>query len=297
MRIIDARTVHGLIDMPGAIAAMRRAFAALGATGISAPPAFHLEHPVAGEIHIKGAHFHGSRWMVTKVVSSEFAVPGNHGCFLILSADSGAIEVLVDDGGWLTEIRTAAAGALSVDLLARRDAQALAIIGAGVQAGFQLDAARTVRKFSDVRVASRAPERARAFADAHGVRACASVAEAIDGADVVICATTSREVVLDHVEAGVHVTSIGVDSAGKREAGPSLIAAADCVAVDDTAVAHQIGLMQGLSDRPLTTLGALVRGDAPGRVAATDVTLAGLSGLGVQDAAIAELLMERLPQR
>ncbi len=83
----------------------------------------------------------------------------------------------------------------------------------------------------------------RKFADAHGVCACASVAEAIDGADAVVCATTRREVVLDHVGPGVHVTSIDVDPSGKQEAGPRLIAAADCVAVDDAAVAQQIGLL------------------------------------------------------
>ncbi len=119
------------------MAAMRRAVAALGAAGISASPAFHLEHPVAGEIHITGTHLRGSRWMVAKVVLSEFAIPGNQGCFLILCADSGSIEVLVDDGGWLTEIRTAAAGVLSVDRLACRDTRTLAIVGAGVQAGFR----------------------------------------------------------------------------------------------------------------------------------------------------------------
>jgi ornithine cyclodeaminase len=210
---------------------------------------------------------------------------------LIIDAETGAIDTFVDDGGWLTEARTAAAGALSVDLLARRDASIVAIIGSGIQARFQLEALRAIRPITEVRVAARSIERVRSFATAHDAVACDSIGQAIDGAGIVICATTSTQAILDRVAPGTHVTSIGVDMAGKREPSERLIATADIVAVDDLDVSREVGILQFGSPAHAVTLGNILIGRARGRETAQQVTLAGLSGVGVQDAAIAELVM------
>jgi ornithine cyclodeaminase len=296
MRIIGREQAQALVTPQVAIAAMRDAFASLHRGQVVAPEEFSMSHPVSGDIHIKGAHLHGSDWMVAKVASAGFAVPGNHGCLLGINSRTGAIEVLVDDEGFLTEIRTAAAVALSVDLLALPTASRLCLIGSGVQAGYQLDAVRTVRSFDDICVYSRNPERAAEFAHQHDVRCVSSLAEATADADVILIATNSRGPVmtsLDHVKPGTHISASGADMVGKIEIAPEVASQVDVLAVDDCALAERFGVLQNVPPRSCATLGELLAGTA-GRTNDQQITLAGLSGLGVQDAAIFAALLHQL---
>jgi ornithine cyclodeaminase len=273
---------------------MRVAFTADANSQTVAPQEFVLTHPDQGEVHIKGAYLIGSPWVITKFASAGFQIAGNHGFTVVMSAQSGAIEALIDDNGWLTEMRTAAAGALSVELLARPDARCVAIIGSGVQAEFQLAALRAIRHVDQVRVAGRTAANVESFARRHNAVACASIDEAVDDADIVICATTSRVPVLAHVRPGTHVTAIGADTAGKQELHPTLVRCADAVFVDDVELARRSGILQDLPDVNASTVGDVLTGRSAGRTGAEQITLAGLSGLGVQDAAIGELVMKQL---
>ncbi len=291
MRIISLDEVKAKVTMPAAITAMRKGFAELASARVVSPEEFVMQHPDHGDIHIKGAHIFGSRWMVTKIASAGFSVPGNHGCMIGINADTGKLDVLVDDGGWLTEVRTAAAAVLSVDLLARPDATKLAIIGAGVQAEFQLDAIGHVRNITEVCVYARTPEKVAAFATKHGARPCASVDEAITDADIVLCATTSYAAIITDpsiMASGVHITASGADMVGKRELSPEVVRAADMVAVDDNALASRVGILQGVGVSAVS-IGQILSG-SPGRTSSEQRTIAGLSGLGMQDAAIFALL-------
>jgi ornithine cyclodeaminase len=291
MRIVSLDEVKEQVSMAAAIAAMRKGFIDLAAAKIVTPEEFVMQHPDQGDIHIKGAHIFGSRWMVTKVAAAGFAVPGNHGCMIGISAETGAVEMLVDDGGWLTEVRTAAAVALSVDLLARTDATKLAIIGVGVQAEFQIEAIRNVRNITDVSVYARTPEKVANFAASHDARPCGSLNEVLANADIVLCATTSYAAIITDpasLPRGVHVTASGADMVGKRELSTDVVDSANVLAVDDVALATRVGILQG-STKAAVSLGQLLTG-TPGRTSADQRTIAGLSGLGMQDAAIFELL-------
>jgi ornithine cyclodeaminase len=296
MRIIGREQAEALVTPHIAIAAMRDAFGSLRRGEVVAPEEFSMSHPISGDIHIKGAHLHGSEWMVAKVASAGFALPGNHGCLLGINSRTGTIEVLVDDEGFLTEIRTAAAVALSVDLLALPSASRLCLIGSGVQAGYQLDAVRTVRSFDHVCVYSRNPERAAQFAQQNHVRSASSLDEATADADVILVATNSRAPImrsLDHVKPGAHITASGADMVGKVEISPEVVSQVNVLAVDDRALAARVGVLQNVPPRSSLTLGELLAG-AAGRTNEEQITLAGLSGLGVQDAAIFAALLNQL---
>jgi ornithine cyclodeaminase len=295
MLIIRRDDVERLVTPDVAIGAARAAFERLHEGAVEAPPEFVMSHPNGGDIHIKGAHLHGSTWMVVKLATAGFQRSGNHGCFLGIKSDCGVTEVLVDDDGLLTELRTAAAVAMSVDLLAVRDARTLAIIGSGVQAQYQLDFVRTVRSFSDVCVTSRNTERAEVFAARNNIRSSATIEGALDDADVVLIATNSTVPVMHSrkgLKPGAHVTSSGADMVGKVEIAPDLVGQFDVVAVDDLALARRVGLLRQTTMRDVTTIGALLAG-ATGRVDNQQITIAGLSGLGVQDASIFAALLDR----
>ena len=296
MQIISQLEVEELITPQIAIAAMRQAFLNLHQDEVVAPEEFSMTHPSGGDIHIKGAHLFGSEWMVAKVASAGFSVPGNHGCVLGISSRTGEVAYMVDDGGFLTEMRTAAAVALSVDLLARPGASRLAIIGSGVQAGFKLDAVRAVRQFEHVSVYSRTRAKAHRFASRHGITLANPLEDALADADVVLVATTSRSPILTslaELRPGTHVTASGADMVGKAELAPAIIEQADVVVVDDRALAERVGILQGVKERPTRTLGELLTG-TPGRTNDDQTTVAGLSGLGIQDAAIFAALLDAL---
>jgi ornithine cyclodeaminase len=294
MRIISSDEVKAQITMPAAIAAIRKGFVDLANAKVITPEEFTMQHPDRGDIHIKGAHIFGSRWMVAKIAAAGFTIPGNHGCMIGIDAATGKLEILVDDGGWLTEVRTAAAVALSVDVLARSDATRLAIIGVGVQAEFQLEAVRHVRNITEVAVYARSAEKVNTFANIHEARACTSVDDAISSADIVLCATTSYAAIItdpDRLGPGVHITASGADMVGKRELSKRVVESASVVAVDNVALAKRVGILQDLPEgatNPMS-IGQLLAG-TPGRTSAAQRTVAGLSGLGMQDAAIFELL-------
>jgi ornithine cyclodeaminase len=298
MRVLSLDEVRSNLEMSEVVGAMREAFLALHQGRITAPDEFVMHHHFSGDIHGKGAHVHGSPWIVFKLATASFSVAGNHGCMLGIDARTGQVGVLINDGGWLTEVRTAAAVALSVDMFAAPNAQSLAIVGSGVQAGFQLDAVKSVRRFADIRVASRDFARAQAFADRHEfVTAHVSVGDAIDGADVVLFATSSSEpVLLSMPKVGAHVTSSGVDMVGKCEIAAELIDKFDLVAVDDIGLARRVGILQTASGvvPNVVTLGAAIDRCTVNQHRSDRRTLVGLSGVGTQDTQIFDLVMRKV---
>jgi ornithine cyclodeaminase len=223
---------------------------------------------------------------------------------MVLSATDGTLIGLLGDNGYLTELRTGAAGAIAADLLARQDATTAAIVGAGSQARYQLEALLRVRSIEAVRVASRSPERAETFVDevarlGLSARLCDSVEEAVRGADIVITTTPSTVPLVnaEWLDEGAHVTAVGSDEPSKQELAPEVLARANVVAVDDRRQAASFGelhhaVVRGLrTEQDVVTLGELLDGAAPGRVGADDITVADLTGVGVQDAAIASLVL------
>jgi ornithine cyclodeaminase len=223
---------------------------------------------------------------------------------LVISANDGALVGVLSDNGFLTELRTGAAGAVAADLLARHDVTTAAIVGAGSQARYQLEALLQVRSIECVRVASRSPERARTFVEeieSLGLSGslCDSVQEAVRGAGIVITTTPSTAPLLEAswLDAGTHVTAVGSDEPSKQELFPDVLARAGVVAVDDRRQAASFGELHHAieagtrTEDDVVTLGELLDGVAPGRVGDEEITVADLTGVGVQDAAIAALVL------
>ena len=197
--------------------------------------------------------------------------------------------------------------ALAADLLARPDASRVALLGAGAQARFQLEALLDVREISDVQVWNRTPERAEGFAAA--VRAelglpvtvARDVRSAVEQAEIVVTTTASRVPLLyaDWLQPGTHVTAMGADFPDKRELAADVLERADVVAADRVEVCARVGeVHHGLADGVLERaavleLADLVVGRVPGRTGADQITVADQCGLGAYDAAMAELVLER----
>ncbi|MGZ6546293.1 MAG: ornithine cyclodeaminase family protein, partial [Actinomycetota bacterium] len=239
VRILREDDVRASIDMAACIDACDRAFAAYSRGGAELPGVIQLEVPErSGEIHVKAGHLHGQPYYAVKVASGfprnvELGLPASDGMVIVFDAQTGAPAALLLDNGFLTDLRTGAAGGVAARYLAPEQVWTVAVIGTGAQARYQLDALSIVRPgFTSVRVWGRNPEHAAACVGELTTRpglpegcryeVAGSVERAVDGADVVITCTASRTALLrgEWLKLGAHLTAVGSDGAGKQELDP-----------------------------------------------------------------------------
>lgn len=302
----EIRAVAGLT--PGAIEAIADGFDRLAAGSVRQPPVLSLDVPeVHGELDVKTAWVGGWDVFCVKLSTGFFdnpsaGLPSASGLMIVLDARTGRPRAVLLDGGYLTDLRTALAGAVGARELARPDASRAAILGAGAQARWQLRALAFVRPLSEARVwARRRPAAERLATEMRAelrlpVRDVESVEEAVDGADVIVTTTPAREPILPArlVRAGTHVTAMGSDGPGKRELDPGLVTGADRLVVDEPSQSRVLGELQGVpagAGPDPVPLGDVVAGRATGRTSPRDVTVCDLTGTGVQDTAIARWLL------
>ena len=318
IRVLRLADVRALLDETTARALVREGFLALQAGRARLPETVHLEFPEArGEAHVKGAWLgEGAPLWAVKAATGFYGnpsrgLPTSAGLSLVFSAETGMPHTLILDGGWLTEVRTGAAGALSVELLAPPRTERLAMIGSGTQARHQLDAILALRTPASVVVYG--PTRAnvdRYIADVHArhgidVHVAQSVREAVQGADLIVTTTPSREPLIEAawVAGGCHIVAVGADAPGKRELSLDLLARADLVVVDSPAQAASVGeVAHGVAGGALRleaipTVGAIAAGAHPGREADDQLTISDLTGVGVQDAAVATWVVQEAARR
>lgn len=222
----------------------------------------------------------------------------NHQSVVVLfDPDTGRASALVG-GNLLTALRTAAASALALDLLARPDARVLGMVGAGHQAAFQLRAAARVRRFERVVAWNYHPEmlpRLGAVAAELGLPFQAVDLPTLGAeADAIITITSSfAPSLLDaHVRPGTHLSCMGTDTRGKQEVEAALVARArvfaDEVAQSVTIGEAQHAVAQGLiAAEAIVPIGDVVTGRDPGRRDAAEITLFDGTGVGLQDLAVA----------
>lgn len=214
----------------------------------------------------------------------------------LFDPDTGQPRAMVG-GNLLTALRTAAASAISIKHLARKDAKVLGMIGAGHQAAFQLRAALTQRSFDKVIGWNLHPEmlpRLAEIAEEAGLPFEAVDLPGMAEADVIISITSSFAPILmaDHVSPGTHIACMGTDTIGKQEVEAALLARAT-VFTDEVAQSVSIGEAQHAVEAGLivasdiSEIGAVINRTHPGRVSDDQITLFDGTGVGLQDLAVA----------
>jgi ectoine utilization protein EutC len=286
---------------------IERAFAALAEGGVVMPPILSMDLPQAnGEVDVKTAWIPGFDGFAIKVSPGFFdnpkiGLPSLNGLMILFSARTGLVEALYLDNGYLTELRTAAAGAVAARHVAPERVETAGVIGTGVQARLQMQAAHLVRPFSRLLVHGRDMDKARAcaadLAQALGIEAAAvdDPAQVVAESQLVVTTTPARAPVLhaDWLHPGLHVTAMGSDQDGKNEIDPAALARADAYICDRVSQCEKQGelraaLAAGAWDRGTPPeLGAVILGRKPGRRRPEDITICDLTGTGVQDTAIA----------
>lgn len=313
MLILSGDDVRAAADMRQIIDAVRSAYIEYSAGKAVVPIRTPITFENGGITLFMPGYSPGAGASVMKIVSV-FPDNPNRGLPTIM-----ALAVLTDtetgeplaamEAGSITALRTGAASGLATDLLARKDAATLAIIGAGVQARTQLDAISAVRHITTVRVYDRDPARAAAFVAVMSPRVparletAATADEAVDGADVIAAATTSRAPVFSgaRLAPGAHVNGVGSSTLDAQEIGPDAVCRMDRIVVDsrEAAMAEAgdlvVPLRQGLlpADTFFTEIGEIAAGSKPGRERPDELTLFKAVGIAVLDLFAAKLIYQQ----
>jgi len=314
--ILTGSQVMQVLDMDLALSSAQEAFRAYGEGRVNMPPKAYLTlaqgdfRAMYGEIFLPRDHICGLKWVNVH--------PGNPArglltvmAKIILNDPETGLEFADLDGTHITDYRTGAAGGVAARYLARSDATRLGLIGAGAQARTQVAAILKVRSIQEIVVFDRHQEHAQAFAAevaaAFGVkvRATSAAAEAVTGQDIVVTTTPSRTPVVarEWVSPGTHINAIGADAAGKQELAPAILAAAKVVVDDWAQASHSGEINVPLARGELTpeqvygSLGDIVAGKKPGRVAPEEITVFDSTGLIIQDLALGLAVYRRAKER
>ncbi len=300
-----------------AVDVVERAFAALAGEGVVMPPILSMDLPAAnGEVDVKTAYLPGFDGFAIKVSPGFFdnpkiGLPSLNGLMVLFSARTGLVEALLLDNGYLTDVRTAAAGAVAARHLAP-EVRTAGVLGTGVQARLQIEAARLVRPFERVLVWGCDPVKAehcaRDLAERLGIEVVAEAdpARVVAESQLVVTTTPARAPVLraEWLHPGLHITAMGSDQPGKNEIDPAAFGQLSVYVPDRESQCRIQGELRSAiaagaapEDRTYAELGKVVGEPALGRRSLDDITLVDLTGTGAQDTAIASFAAARAKER
>ncbi len=305
--VVNAVTVGDLFDaVRDSLRLYSRRQVSVAAVGI-------LELDDGGDVHVKSAAMSHYLYFVVKVAASlpnaaELGRPTANGAVLVFSARSGELVASLADRGRLTDLRTAAAGAIATDLLAVAGPLTVGIVGTGVQARLQAEALAALRPITRLRLWGRRQDAARALASELAaalpgalVESVSSLQGVVEESQAVITATSSHEPLIRGrwLHPGQHLTALGADDYSKAELDDACFARADLIVVDSRDQNQTLGELGRLvqAGRPAAVaaeLGDVLDGRHPGRSNPSQITVAKLTGIGVQDLAAAQVLLQRL---
>lgn len=318
LRLLFEKEIRDLLGPAEAYEAVRDAFVRLAKGQAVLPGVINLDIPATRtEAHIKGAYLQGTRHFAVKVASGSFdnpahGLPSGGGMFLVFDATTGLPVAVLFDNGYLTDIRTGAAGALAADLLAKKSVDRVGIVGVGSQARYQLEALLRVRRPKAVAAWGRDRQKAEAYAaemsTKHGipVEAVGSVEVACRGSDIVVTVTAAHEPLVraNWIDPGTHITAVGADGPDKQELDVDVLQKANKVVADRLDQCLRLGEIHHAVDAGAirkedvyAELGELAAGMKRARTSIEEITVADLTGVGVQDAAVANRVVEDAVRR
>jgi ornithine cyclodeaminase len=313
--VLELDEIQRLIDVPQLIREIETGFVLYSEGKVTVPPVgfLHFEDP-PGDVHIKYGFVSGDEYYVLKMASGFYAnaalgLPVADGLLLVFSQKTGELKLILLDKCWLTDMRTAAAGAVAAKHLAAQTVGDIGIVGTGVQARMQLEMLRDVVDCKSCMVWGRDPAKVESMIE--DLRAKDSVrawglqiepAESLDHlvsrCNLIVTTTSARGPLIraDQVQKGTHITAMGSDDHGKQELEAELLAKADLVVADSVSQCVDHGecfaAVQGghIEKDSILELGDVIKTPALGRTSEDQITVADLTGVAIQDIQIAKMV-------
>ena len=300
----------------GTAQAVRDAYVSVSDGRADVPPVGHIAFPQAnGDCHIKYGYIAGDDVFAVKIAAGFYdnpskGRPSSTGVVLAFSATTGQLQAILNDEGYLTDLRTGLGGAVATLAMCRASARRFLIVGTGTQAHWLARALSGLAEGEiEIAVWGRNVDRARELSDrlsAVGISIDIEIdlSAASGRADAILTATPSTVPLIksEWVQPGCHITALGADGPGKQELDTDLVARAD-VRVSDS-LSQSLGHGEfaharaagKISTENCVELGAVLNGMARGRTREDEITVADLTGVATQDIAMARTVLKRAAQ-
>nr|WP_307725368.1 cyclodeaminase [Halobacillus faecis] len=289
---------------------MEEAFTSLVEKETAMPPIMRIDVPDHnGEVDIKSAYIKGEDSFAIKLSSGFFdnpamGIPSANGLMILINSHTGEPLAVLADEGRLTDLRTAAAGAVAAKYGSRETSRIAGILGTGAQARLQLYALMLVRPIEHVFVYGRNGEKAVKFKHKMEQKTglhltvCETAEQVVRKSDVVVTTTPSKEPLVygDWMRPGLHITAMGSDAEHKQELDASVIEKADVVVCDVKSQSVRLGELRSSPEQMerAIELGEVTSGKRSFRQSDEEITVCDLTGTGVQDTAIARHVYHQL---
>ena len=288
-------------------------FAAYSEGKVVVPPVGELSFiDPPGDTHIKYGYIKDDDSFVVKIASGFYdnpglSLPSNSGLMLVFSQKTGILQAILLDEGFLTDVRTAVAGMIAAKYLAPENVDAIGIVGTGIQARMQAAELKAVTTCRKMIVWGRHEDKLDAYRrdmeqEGFHVETTTDAARVAAGCNLIVTSTPSQVPLLmaDQIRPGTHITAMGADTPAKQELDPQILARADLVVADsipqclergEIAKTIEAGWLE--KDR-IVELGSIIKGHARGRTDDSQITVADLTGVAVQDIQIAKAVCSAL---
>ena len=317
--VLKLDEIKRLIDVPQLIREIETGFVLYSEKRVVVPPVgfLHFEQP-PGDVHIKYGFVTGDEFYVLKMASGfynnpELDLPVSDGLLLVFSQQTGQLKLILLDECWLTDMRTAAAGAVAAKHLAPGNVQHIGIVGTGVQARMQLEMLRDVVDCQSCFIWGRDANKVqRMIEDLQAreaiqawkldLKATTEIDELVSKCNLIVTTTSAREPLIraDQVQTGTHITAMGSDDHGKQELEADVLAKADRVVADSVSQCVDHGecfhaVKDGRIEKDsILELGNVIKNPELGRASEDQITVADLTGVAIQDIQIAKMVNDVL---
>ncbi len=313
--VLKLEEIKRLIDVPQLIREIENGFVLYSENRVVVPPVgfLHFDQP-PGDVHIKYGFVTGDDFYVLKMASGfyknpDLGLPVSDGLLLVFSQQTGQLKLILLDECWLTDMRTAAAGAVAAKHLAAETVHHIGIVGTGVQARMQLEMLRDVvdcqscliwgrdaNKVQNMIVELQASEAIQTWG--LELKAATDIDELVAQCNLIVTTTSAKEPLIraDRVQKGTHITAMGSDDYGKQELEAALLARADLVIADSIAQCVDHGECchavkeNMLEESAILELGNVIKSPDTGRTSEDQITVADLTGVAIQDIQIAKMV-------
>jgi len=310
MRIYSLEEIKNVLTKINLVQEIEDGFVAYSKGEVVVPPVgeLHFESP-PGDVHIKYGYIKNDNVYVIKIASGFFknynlGLPNGYGMMLIYDQKTGKPKAILNDESFLTDVRTAVAGAISAKYLAPSKVTHIGIIGAGVQARMQLKYLNGIIDCKSVIVWGRNEDSLKKYKNDfsksnYDIKITRDIDKIIERCQLIVTCTPSEQPIIKNINPGTHITAMGSDTLTKQELASTILSRADIVVADSRSQCEHRGeihqaIKDGFSMKDVVEIGEIIQGNAKKRQNDKQITIADHTGVAVQDIQISKAVLKYL---
>ncbi|MGY8780178.1 MAG: ornithine cyclodeaminase family protein [Fidelibacterota bacterium] len=310
MKIYSLDEIKSVLPQINLVGEIERGFSAYSNGEVVVPPVGELKFDTPpGDVHIKYGYIKSDNVYVIKIASgftgnSDHGLPNGNGMMLVFSQKTGQPLAVLKDEGFLTDVRTAVAGAICAKYLAPKIIRKIGIVGTGVQGKLQLKYLDGIMDCKSAIVWGRSESSLLKYQSdmknsGFEITTTTEIGKIIDECQLIVTCTPSESALILRVNPGTHITAMGSDTLTKRELDSSILFEADLVVADSKSQCEERGeIYQAMKDgfimENVVELGEIINGVIKGRTNDDQITMTDLTGVAVQDIQISKAVLEYL---